>query len=483
MSLNQLLNNPNTPCLPWKRIKVYDLDVCNDIVSPNADITNLDVVNINGAPYPSPSERIPQPFVANKVLRTNNTATGMLWGDVPHGNSKELLQTNLAGNGVEWNSSIDIPGNLTVTGSSQLKEMVLCEKELAVDGDLGVQGDTALINTSITGTMDINGNLRFVGAAGSIGQVLTKTGANTQSFQTPSLPSGAANQVYVMNNAGTGQGFANSINLPGDATVNGTTTTLNLTSNGFARLVSAASIDGDLQFNNISGSVGQFIKKTALNDQAFATFELTDIPAGPNNRAIFTRSGVVQYSQIGASDIVSGSNGQYLSVVAGVSTWVTPLSVRFIRYATTFAAQDLNADAGPSFVTFSTSPFSNISNSTGTAVTAVSQSSATQFVINTAGTYDIVITGYVDPTSTGIGSAVVLLSVDLNGTEIARSCVVCRQSGFGGVFTSIMCTAGSVIRIIRRRSSGIGTLNLFGSPTTVPNFTSTISINLVNTVA
>jgi hypothetical protein len=67
-------------------------------------------------------------------------------------------------------------------------------------------------------TVDILGNLQFNSVSGALGEVLTKTGASTQSFQPippASVAPGLANQVYVTDATGTNALFANDIDIPG----------------------------------------------------------------------------------------------------------------------------------------------------------------------------------------------------------------------------------------------------------------------------
>lgn len=466
------------------------------------DTENINLTTINGAPYVG---NVPA-LVPNKFLRTTNTVTPtMYWGDgsIPHGTSLQILHTNLGATGIEWTSSLEIPENLKVDGSTILNSNVLCDQTLTVTGDaflnnnLTVDADFGVTNGSITvaigdingQTVNIDNQLKFGGLAGSNNQIIQSDGSGIPSWVS-TIPSstvspGALNQVMVTQNVLPGPTleavWSNSLELPADLTVNGQSTTLNLQVNGFTTLVNAVSINGDLQFNNVSGPIGGFLKKTLANDQSFQTFALTDIPAGPNNRALFTRSGTTSWSSIGPSDITPGIDGQILQTVTGTPTWITPSTIRMIRYGTNFTAQDLNADAGPSFVSFSTSPFTNLASSS----VGISQSSATDFTIGTTGTYDISLCGFIDPASTGISDSIITLSVQVNGAELTRTCVTSHLMCFSGTIPSVIVTAGSTVRIIRRRLAPFGsnTLVTYGPPATLPNYLSTVTFALVNTIS
>jgi len=72
------------------------------------------------------------------------------------GNSYQLLQTNAAGNGVEWSSNIDVPGTLDVTGVSTF------DNNLNVAGNLSVTGSTVSLDANIVTIKDGNIQLGVV---------------------------------------------------------------------------------------------------------------------------------------------------------------------------------------------------------------------------------------------------------------------------------------------------------------------------------
>ena len=72
------------------------------------------------------------------------------------GNSYQLLQTNAAGNGVEWSSNIDVPGTLDVTGIGTF------DNNLNVAGNLAVTGSTVSLDANIVTIKDGNIQLGVV---------------------------------------------------------------------------------------------------------------------------------------------------------------------------------------------------------------------------------------------------------------------------------------------------------------------------------
>ena len=67
------------------------------------------------------------------------------------GSSRQLLQTDAAGSGVEWTSNVDVPGTLDVTGNTDL------DGTLNVDGNATFQGNINATGTTTLSTVDING--------------------------------------------------------------------------------------------------------------------------------------------------------------------------------------------------------------------------------------------------------------------------------------------------------------------------------------
>lgn len=66
------------------------------------------------------------------------------------GNARQLLQTNAAGDGVEWASNIDIPGTLDVTNAATF------DSNVTIQGDLTVNGTTTTIDTQTLVVEDKN---------------------------------------------------------------------------------------------------------------------------------------------------------------------------------------------------------------------------------------------------------------------------------------------------------------------------------------
>ena len=77
-------------------------------------------------------------------------------GKLADGNSYQLLQTNAAGNDVEWSSNIDVPGTLDVTGISTF------DSNVSVAGNLSVTGSTVSLDANIVTIKDGNIQLGVV---------------------------------------------------------------------------------------------------------------------------------------------------------------------------------------------------------------------------------------------------------------------------------------------------------------------------------
>jgi hypothetical protein len=79
-----------------------------------------------------------------------NAAASIAVSKLADGAARQLLQTDAAGNGVEWASNIDIPGTLDVTGVATFDDNVV------IDGDLTVNGTETIINTETLEVEDKN---------------------------------------------------------------------------------------------------------------------------------------------------------------------------------------------------------------------------------------------------------------------------------------------------------------------------------------
>lgn len=385
-------------CMPGRDVKFSNIHVCEDGEVDG----NLEVNTINGLPYPPGGGFLPV-AVPNKILRTNGLSV-VSWGDVNPSNltggvTGDVLKT-IAPGVVAWDPVK--PEDIT----PGLANQILHTNALATD----VEWTSNLV---IPGNCDVNSNLLVAGSS---------------TFQS----NVDCDQVLNVD----GNTFCND-----DLVVLGDTT------------LGALDINGDLQFVGVSGTSGQFLKKTGAVTQSFQNIVAADMTAGPNTSV--------------------------LSSFGGVTQWAIPTNVRRIIYGTTFSAQDIN-QVGPVAANFSTLAFTSIASSTVTPVVGITQPSGTQFTIGTSGTYTANITGYINPASTGLGNSIVTLSIEVGGIESQQSCIVCNgnYSFNGSIWFSAV--AGQIVRIILRRVVGTGTLNTFADGAGVPNFASTIVFNLLN---
>lgn len=206
----------------------------SEFKTDNIVTDNIDLSTINGSIYPPVNQLLPLPLVASKVLATNTAGTAVLWGDVPHGTARQLLQTNAAGNSSEWTSSIDLPGTLDCTGAATFDSTLVC-----------------------SGTANLAGNLQFAGVSGTSGQYLKKTGAATQSFSditATDIKGGTLNQV--LQSDGTTAVFNTNVTLPGNLTMNAASAIFQMSGVNSVALVNELRIFGALKFSNVAGTTG-----------------------------------------------------------------------------------------------------------------------------------------------------------------------------------------------------------------------------------
>lgn len=353
MSYNQIYDRG--VCNKFNKIRTWDVTACNNMVTPNIDLDT-----INELPYP-PTGLLPTP-VANRVLVTDGSSV-VEWGSVKPqnltiGTADQILHTKSDASGVEWASNITVPGTLDVTGNAVFDVDLAVTNDLNVlNGDVTVAtGDIDLTLGSITvdsgdidvstgdvrivGDLALGGNLSFNAVSGTVGQVLTKTGATTQSFQdlsvgpadispglayqtlrTDSTATAAewsydvysndlgvdGNLVFAMGPGTTAdllvktsattqqwakptpaslsQGVANQImvtNSAGTAANWSSNVTVpgTLATTGTATTNGALNVAGNLQFAAVTGTVGQSIKKTGVSSQAWSDLGASDIKGG-----------------------------------------------------------------------------------------------------------------------------------------------------------------------------------------------------------
>lgn len=455
----------------------YDIYV-NNINDTSNRVDELWVDNINGSPYPPGAGPIPV-LVRNKFLRTTDVVSpSMFWGDVNvaelvHGTANQVLVTNQLGTQSQWSSSLSLPSNLVVGGSSTLESNVVCEQTLTVNGN--VQCDAALTcnasfdcglnanfqsditcqgNLQVDTQLDVNGDLWFNGNGGSTNQVIVKTGVGTQDWQNlqpDMMGAGSLNQVLITGFDGLNlvPTWSDDVDIPG---------LLNVTN--------ATTLQSTLQVastSSLTGATTCIGKLTTTNG--------TDLQGTTN---------IIDDLQCNSN---SGFTGQYLvKSSATTQNWLTPPNIKLVRYVTYFAAQDLNAGAGPAPVIFDdVNTISNLASGSTAVVTGIAMPNTTQFTIGQTGTYDIDITGFVD--GAGIGNSVICIVAEIAGFEITRNTIT-NNSGnsFTGKIPSVVISSGQNLRILTKRLAGTSALNT-NAPFSLPNnYPSTISISLVNIV-
>lgn len=294
-----------------------DLTVTNDLNIVNGDVTLangglsvlVDGISIEGNSSFNNDLNIDGEITLNFVSGTANQtivsdgAGNQIWSSVPAsgiapGTAFQVLQTNSLGTASVWVDNIFVPGTITATGNLSSVNGGLTLSH--INAQINMSGASTQINcggATTTNTLNVLNNLQFNSVSGTSGQFLKKTGATSQSFQTlaaSDTKGGSLNQV--LQSDGSGGVFNSNVIIPGT-----------LTSTSTFTASAAANIVGNLQFNSVSGSSGQFVKKTGASTQAFAN--------------------------IVASDITAGSNGQVLLTSGGVSTWGSiPTTLYFQRY-------------------------------------------------------------------------------------------------------------------------------------------------------
>lgn len=385
-----------------------------------------------------------------------------------------------------WSSNLRVPGTLGVTGASTFTGNGLFQNDLAVigdfnvtDGDLTVGNgklDVLVGNTTLQG-VDIDGVLTFNGAAGSSGNIIVSNGSGqawaSPSFSPSSITAGT-NGYLLKSVGGVSTWTAPALtNIPGTSTVNqvlqsdgagnavyNTNITLpgSLLTNGTFTAGGIANLNGNLQFAAVSGSSGNFVKKTGASSQAWSDIAASDIKGGTNNQvlqsngtnavfntditlpgnvvmnaasAIFQMSGVNAVALLNDTRIygplkfsgVAGVSGTVpVTNASGIPTW--SYVQYFARYYDNNVVDMNNGGAGRTLLASASVDVanSNITYSAGT------------FTLAEAGHYQVLF--QTNPTTSGAG-AQSLINLKVNGS-------------FAGSFTTIALASGVQSAILQK---------------------------------
>lgn len=234
-----------------------DLNVVNgDMVVANGDLNVLlgnTVVN-NLECSGNLSFNASSGSVSDIVVKTGASTQG--WGkasagSITPGSANQILVTNSGGTATTWSSNVVVPGTLGVNGVA-----------------------------TTSGTLNVASDLQIAGSSGSSGNFVKKTGANTQSWSNlaeSDVKGGVVNQF--LQSDGTNGVWNSNITCPGSVLVNGTATMAGVTN-----------LNGNLQFAAVSGSIGNFLKKTGATSQAWKDLAASDVKGGTLNQ-VFQSNG------------------------------------------------------------------------------------------------------------------------------------------------------------------------------------------------
>lgn len=171
--------------------------------------------------------------------------------------------------------------------------------------------------------IDVLGNIDLAGNSGIVGQYIKKTGTSSQNWSTiddGDISPGLANQVMTTNSTGTQSKWSSDV-----------------------------SVDGNLIFNGIYGSPGQFVIKSS-GSQLWHTLSINDIPAGSNNQVLTTFSGSPGWNLLTQSNFAPNTNNSVFYTNAGGIVQVDKLPVQNILHGT--SNQVLETNSAGSFPTW-----------------------------------------------------------------------------------------------------------------------------------
>jgi len=247
---------------------------------------------------------------------------------IPHGTAFQLLQTNSAGNAAQWTSDIqprdvNITRNLLMNGLTAAAGVPLVRD--VVNQKWGLMGanfvnpgpNNSILVTAPNGSasqwandivvdnIGINGTITFPDGAGVAGQFVKNdgTGGIWDNITDADITPGLANQVLTTNSTGDTTKWSSTI-----------------------------SVDGDLVFDGIYGSPGQFVKKKS-GGQLWSNITTGDVTPGSANQVFITNASgssvwssniVVGDAKVNTSftlNGVTGADGMYIRSYAPQPKW------------------------------------------------------------------------------------------------------------------------------------------------------------------
>ena len=206
---------------------------------------------------------------AQMKVWNGSTWVGVVADELPvsklqDGTARQLIQTDAAGTGVEWTSSIDLPGTLDVTGATTL------DSTLSVAGNVSLSAAATLVFEGTTDdawettlsvvdpTSDrsillpnVSGTVVTTGDSGTITSTMIADGtivdadvSATAEIAVSKLADGAARQLLQTDAAGTGVEWTSNVDIPGTLDVTGTAT-----------FDGAVTVAGDLTVNGTTTTI------------------------------------------------------------------------------------------------------------------------------------------------------------------------------------------------------------------------------------
>jgi hypothetical protein len=276
------------------------LEVTVGNVSINGDLTLGGALNLSSSlPY---SELDLTDSIVNADIATGAAIDVTKLGN---GAARQLLQTNAAGDSVEWTGSIDLPGTLDVTGAATLDTSLTIAGTVTVDGviddDTMATASATKLSTSesIKTYVDNNAGATSMAIDGDTG-----TGSVNLLTQTFSI-AGTANEIET-----SASGQTITIGLP-------PTITANVTGDVSGNAGTANALSSQRTFaltGDVTGSVN--------SDLTSGASIITAIAAGSIVNADISSSAAISVGKLSA-----GSLNQLLSVGATGAEWASNIDV------------------------------------------------------------------------------------------------------------------------------------------------------------
>lgn len=161
------------------------------VTAANIAIGTIVDSNISASATIALTKLAPGTLPSSITISSSNISGKLNVASLTDGNARQLLQTNAAGNGVEWTNNVEVPGTLAANGAVTLNSTLNVSGATTL-GVLGA-GSTTVSSLSVTGTSTLNDDITVANGK----NIVLDTGTGTKIGTSTSQKLGFFNKTPV----------------------------------------------------------------------------------------------------------------------------------------------------------------------------------------------------------------------------------------------------------------------------------------------